>query len=81
MDKIRTATGKEFNSDYLAAIPSPAQAYIRILNTPLAIVAAVFGDPAETMQLWHGDHYLANYTQLVAIIPEVDAVKVVLAKG
>ena len=80
MEKLKTATGKEFNSDYLATIPVPAQAYIRILNTPLATVAAVFSNPAETVQLWHGEHYLAHYTHLVAIVPEVDAVKVVLAK-
>lgn len=80
MDKLITATGKEFNSDYLSAIPNPAQAYIRILNTPLATVATVFGDPMETVQLWHGKHYLAQYTHLVAIVPEADAIKVVLAK-
>lgn len=80
MDKIITATGRQFNCDYLAAIPSPAQAYIRILNTPLATVATVFSDPFETAQLWRGEHYLANYTHLVAIVPEGDAVKVVLAK-
>lgn len=81
MEKVKTATGREFDSDYIATIPIPAQAYIRICDTPLATVAAVFGDPKETVQLWHGEIYLAHYTQLVAIIPEVDAVKVVLAKG
>lgn len=80
MDKVKTATGKEFDSDYIATIPFPAQAYIRVLNTPLATVAAVFGNPEETKQLWHGEYYLAHYTNLVAIVPEVDAVKVVLAK-
>lgn len=81
MDKVKTATGKEFDSDYIATIPIPAQAYIRILNASLATVAAVFGNPQETVQLWHGQYYLAGYTTLVAIVPEMDAVKVVLAKG
>lgn len=80
MDKVKTATGKTFDSDYLAAIPTPAQAYIRILNASLAEVATVFSNPAETVQLWHGDHYLAFYTHLVAIVPEPGAVKVVLSK-
>lgn len=80
MDKVKTATGKTYDSDYLAVIPTPAQAYIRILNASLADVAVVFSNPKETIQLWHGEHYLAYYTHLVAIVPEADAVKVVLAK-
>lgn len=80
MEKLRTATGKEFDSDYISTIPMPSQAYIRILNAPLSTVATVFSDPAETVQLWHGEHYLAHFTRLVAIVPEADAVKVVLAK-
>lgn len=80
MDKVKTATGKTFDSDYLSVIPAPAQAYIRILNVHLAEVATVFSNPAETVQLWIGKNYLANYTRLVAIVPEADAIKVVLAK-
>ena len=80
MDKIRTATGKEFRSDYLSTIPFPAQTFFRVLDTPLATVAAVFSDPKETVQLWYEDYYLAQYTHLVAIAPEGDAIKVILAK-
>lgn len=80
MEKLKTATGKTFDSDYLATIPYPAQAYIRVLNTPLATVATVFSNPAETVQLLHGEYYLAHYTRLVAIVPEQEAIKVVLAK-
>ena len=80
MEKLKTATGKVFDSDYLAVITTPAQAYIRILNVPLAEVATVFSNPAETVQIWHGDHYLSYYTRLVAIVPEPSAVKVVLSK-
>lgn len=80
MEKLRTATGKEFDSDYVATTPSPARAYIRILNAPLVTVAAVFSDPQETLQLWHGELYLAQYTRLVTITPEADAVKISLAK-
>lgn len=80
MDKIKTATGKEFDCDYLATIPTPAQMFFRVLNTPLATVATVFNNSNETVQLWFGENYIAHYTHLVAIVPEADAVKVVLAK-
>lgn len=81
MEKIKTASGKIFDSDYLTTIPAPKQAYLRILGESLSNVAKVFGDPKETKQLWYGDQYLSGYTSLVAIIPEMNAVKVVLAKG
>lgn len=80
MEKLKTATGKEYQSDYIAVIPMPQQAYIRVLNASLAEIATVFGNQQETVQLWHGNYYLANYTHLVAIVPEPGAVKVVLAK-
>jgi hypothetical protein len=44
------------------------------------LLAEVFGNREETIQLWHGENYLAMYTKLVALVPEGDAVKVVLAK-
>ena len=80
MEQLTTATGKTFSSDYIAVIPNPAQAYIRIVGTPLSTIASVFSDPQETCQLWHGPYYLAQYTRLVALVPEADAIKVVLAK-
>ena len=80
MEKLKTATGKIYNSDYLATIPSPPQAYMTVIGTSIAEVATVFSDPAETVQLWHGENYLAQYTHLVALVPENGAIKVVLAK-
>lgn len=80
MDHIRTATGKTFESDYLATITSPQQAYFRVVGTSISRVAEVFGNPLETVQLWHGDVYLSGYTKLVAIIPEAGAIKVALEK-
>ena len=77
---MKTATGKTFESDYLAVIPNPAQAYIRICGVTLVEAAAVFGNRNETIRLWHGNTYLAMYTKLVALVPEGDAVKIVLAK-
>lgn len=80
MDTLKTATGKIYSSDYLATIPSPPQAYMTIIGAPMTEVATVFSDPAETVQLWHGENYLAQYTRLVALVPENGAIKVVLAK-
>lgn len=81
MDKVKTASGKEFESDYISTIgyPNP-QIYIRILDTSLADVAAVFGNAEETRQLWYNEQYFAMHTKLVAIVPEPGAIKVVLAK-
>lgn len=79
-DVIKTATGKELSCDYFAVIPNPQQAYIRIVGLPLAEVATIFSNPNETVQLWYGEHYIAHYTRLVALVPEATAVKVVLAR-
>ena len=79
-DVIKTATGKELSCDYFAVIPNPQQAYIRIVGLPLAEVATIFSNPNETVQLWYGEYYIANYTKLVALVPEATAVKVVLAR-
>lgn len=80
MEKVRTATGKEFDCNDFSVIDVPARAYIRISNAPLATVASVFCDPGETAQLLCGERRLVNYTRLVAIVPEGDVVRVVLGK-
>lgn len=81
MAKLKTATGKEFECDYLTTIESPAFVFIRILNTPISTVAAVFSNPVETVQLWFENQYLAQYTKFVSLFPEEStAVKVTLAK-
>lgn len=80
MEKIKTATGKELDCSYVTTMRDPDQAYIRICGRSLAEVAAVFSDPAETMQLWFGETYLAQYTRLIALIPEDGCIRVCLAK-
>lgn len=80
MEKLTTATGKKFDCDYFNPFPPVGQTNIRILNTDLATIATVFSDPRETKQLWHENMYAAQYTKLVAIVPEGDAVRVVLGK-
>lgn len=80
MEKIKTATGKEFDCSDFSVIDTPHRAYIRVANASLATVASIFSNPQETVKLWYGKQYLAHYTRLVAIVPEVDCVRVVLGK-
>lgn len=80
MDILKTATGKEFDCDYFNPFPPVGQVNLRVLNTPLAIVATVFSNPNETAQLWCDEQYAAQYTKLVAIVPEGNAIRVVLGK-
>ena len=81
MEKLKTATGKEFECDYLTMIESPPLVFIRILDESISTVATVFSNPVETIQLWFENNYIAQYTKLVSLFPEENtAVKVTLAK-
>lgn len=80
MEQLTTATGKTYKCDYFNPFPPAGQVNLRILSASLTEVAAVFGDPAETVQLWCGGQYLAHHTKVVAIVPEMDAIRVVLGK-
>ena len=80
MEKVKTATGKEFDCDYFNPAPAFGQINLRVLNTAVANVATVFSDPKETAQLWCEGMYAAQYTKLVAIVPEGNAIRVVLGK-
>lgn len=80
MEKLKTATGKEFYCDYFNPAPSVGQTNARVLNTSIAEVAQIFSDPKETVQLWCEGMYAAQYTRLVAIVPEGNAIRVVLEK-
>ena len=80
MDKLKTAAGKEFDCDYFNPFPPVGQVNLRVLNTSLATVATVFANQNETVQLWCGEQYADQYTKLVAIIPEGNAIRVVLGR-
>lgn len=80
MDQLRTATGRCFQSDYIAIITTPSRLYVRIVDASMLEVATVFGSPQETVQLWYGEQYLAGYTHLIALVPESNAIKVILSK-
>lgn len=80
MDKLNTATGKQYDCDYFNPFPPAGQVNLRILNASLVEVATVFGNPTETVQLWYGSQYLAQHIKVIAIVPEGDAIRVVLGK-
>lgn len=80
MDKLKTATGKMFECDFLSVIPNPNRAYLRICGTPITTVAEVFGNPEETKVIQYGDSRLEQYTRLLSIVIEDSAIRVTLTK-
>lgn len=80
MEKIKTATGKTFPCDYFNPFPPAGQVNLRVLGVSLVEAATVFSNPAETVQLWWEKQYLAQHTKVVAIVPEGDAIRIVLGK-
>lgn len=80
MEKVITATGKKFDCDYFNPSTVFNQTNLRVLNESIANVAVTFSDPNETIQLWCGTTYASHYTKLVAIVPENDAIRIVLGK-
>ena len=80
MDKLKTATGKEFDCDYFNPFPQAGQINVRILGENLVRVVTIFSDTQETVQMWFGSQYASGYTKVIAIVPEGDAVRVVLGK-
>ena len=77
---IETATGKEFKTDYFNASSNLGRLSIRLLETTLVEVAAVFADPAETVSLTYGGRTVENFTKLIYISPEGAAIRVTLRK-
>lgn len=80
MEKLTTATGKTFDCDYFNPFPPANQVNLRVLGVSLVESATVFSNPAETVQLWWEKQYLAQHTKVVAIVPEGDAIRIVLGK-
>lgn len=78
MEVVETYSGKQFICDYFSVIPIPPRMYIRISGTGIEQIASVFSDPEETCKITYGDVVIDGYTQLVAIIPEGNIIRVVL---
>lgn len=80
MEQLTTASGRSFECDYFNPSQLLGQLNLRILNASISTVAAVFSDKRETVQLWCGGVYASQYTKLIAIVPEGNAIRVVLGK-
>ena len=80
MEKLKTAMGKEFDCIYFNPFLATARVNISIINASFSELAAVFGNPKETVQLWCGNQYLAHHTNLIAIVNDGDSIRVVLGK-
>jgi hypothetical protein len=80
LEKLITATGKTFDCSYFNVFAPVAQVNISIVNASFVTLASVFSNPAETVQLWYGDQYLAHHTKLIAIVNDGDDIRVVLGK-
>lgn len=81
VEKIKTATGKEFTCDTLSMLETPARLYITIIGSTISEIAAVFSDPRETVQMYYGNVYVSQFTKLLGIIPENDMIRVNLTRG
>lgn len=77
---IETATGKEFKTNYFNPSSSLGRLTMKILESTMTEVAAVFADPMETASLTHGGRTVEGYTKLIYISPEGDAIRVALRK-
>ena len=78
--KVKLASGKEFECDYMDHSERHRQANVRILNTTIYEISKVFSNPQETMQIWFEKDYAAGFTKLLALIDDGDAIRVVLGK-
>ena len=80
MSKIKLASGREPECDFMTHSQKHRQATIRILNTSMTEIASVFSNPAETAAMWFENDYAAGFIKLLAIIDDGDAIRVVLGK-
>lgn len=81
MGKLKTATGKELDCDLFLLYSQGKRLYVRVLGIGIVNATKIFSDPAETVQLWCDNQYAANYTQIVAIGPEDDAIRITLREA
>lgn len=75
MDTVKTATGKEFETDYFSSIPNPKLIYFRVLGSDLVTVAGIVGNPEEMKEIDYDGNIFTN-CELVSISVEWGAIKV-----
>ena len=77
---LETATGKAFKTDYFNPSSALGRLTIRLKEVTMAEAATVFSDPAETARLTYAGRTVENFTGLIYISPEADAIRVALRK-
>lgn len=80
MNVIKTTNGITYDSDYVSVIENPDRLYIRIINSNLQNIATTFGTKEELSTIYYEDLYFTGYTKLIALVPEGEAIRVVLTK-
>lgn len=73
MFTIKTATGKEFDSDYATHISSPPLAFIRVIGADKETVSRVFYDPNELPIEGYEE-----YRHVVEVRQESNSIKITL---
>ena len=81
MAKLKTATGREFECDLFILYPQAKRLYVRVLGINIIDVTKIFADPTETVQLWCENDYVAHYTNIIAICPEAEAIRITLTEA
>lgn len=81
MTKLKTATGKEFDTGYFVERTESKALYVRISNERKETVETVFSDPSETQTLFYNGNVFEGYTILGYVIDEGDAIKLRLKRG
>lgn len=76
MTKITTATGKEFDTGYVAENKETGTLYIRIRNAEMSYLESVFSDPNETRELLYNETTLTGYTIFKEVLDEGDSIRV-----
>ena len=80
MDDLKTASGQAYPCDYFNPSETNRQLNLRVVGMTVVSAAAVFSNPEETIALQYVGTYASGYTKLVAMVPEWDAIRVVLGK-
>ena len=80
MSTLQTASGIKMECDYFNPLEQTRQLNVRVLNKSLVFIAGIYSDKSETVKLFCDGLYAANFTRLVAIVPEGDAIRIVLEK-
>lgn len=75
MDTVKTATGKQFETDYFSSIPNPKLIYFRVLGSDIVTVAGIVANQEEMATIDYAGNIFTN-CELVSISIEGNAIKV-----